>query len=70
MKFLIVPTGLLCMFIIGVYGYRFLNRKIMNSKGVLEILFYSVAMFAALCILSFGGLFVIAEVYGFLMSSE
>lgn len=61
MKFLLIPTGLLCMFIAGYYAYNFLNRKIKDSKGVISLLLYAVALFASLGVWYFGGLFVIAK---------
>jgi hypothetical protein len=58
------------MFIAGYYPYIFLNKKIRESNGAIALLFYSIAMFLAMGIVYFGGLFVIAKVYAFLMSTE
>jgi hypothetical protein len=69
-KFLIVFAGLIFMFIGGYYSYVFLNKKIRESNGAASLLFYSVALFIAMGTVYFGGLFVIAKVYAFLMSIE
>ena len=69
-KFLVVLAGLIFMFIAGYYTYAFLNKKLRESNGVIALLVYAVVLFVALGTVYFGGLFVIAKVYGFLMSSE
>ena len=58
------------MFIGGYYAYVFLNRKIRESRGMLDLLAYSILLFAALGILYFGGLFAMAKVYNFMAVSE
>jgi len=69
-KFLVVLAGLIFMFIAGYYTYTFLNKKLRESNGVIALLVYAVVLFVALGTVYFGGLFVIAKVYGFLMSPE
>ena len=58
------------MLIGGYYAYVFLNRKIRESVGMLDLLAYSVLLLAALGILYFGGLYVMIKVYNFFAASE
>ena len=69
-KFLITIAIGAFMLIGGYYTYIFLNRKIRDSDGWLELLGYSVLLFAAIGIIYFGGLFAMAKVYSFLSGIE
>ncbi len=69
-KFLITLAVFIFMLIAGYYLYVFLNKRLRESRGILELLFYSIALFAGLGVLYFGGLFLVAKVYTFLMGTE
>lgn len=70
MKLLVVLLGLILMFLTGYYAYTFLNRKITENEGIVAILLYAIALFAALGAVYFGGLYAMAKVYTLLMSNE
>jgi predicted PurR-regulated permease PerM len=65
-KFLIAIAIGILMFYGGYKLYSFLNRKIRESSGVLDLLAYSILLFAALGTIYFGGLYLMAQVYFFL----
>jgi len=69
-KFLITIAIAAFMLFGGYYSYIFLNRKIKESAGLLDLLFYSVLLFAAFGLIYFGGLYLMAKVYIFLSSTK
>ena len=58
------------MLIAGYYSYLFLNRKIRESVGMLDLFAYSVLLFLTLGILYFGGLYAMAKVYNYLSRTQ
>ena len=58
------------MLIAGYRSYLFLNRKISESVGMLDLFAYSVLLFLTLGILYFGGLYAMAKLYNYLSTTQ
>lgn len=69
-KLLILFTFLIFMSIAGYYLYRYLNEKLKQSNTWLGILLYAAFLFVALGALLAGGIYVLVNVYTFLVAPE
>jgi hypothetical protein len=64
----IIILGLMLM--MGYSSFRYLNRKINESKSGWELAGYSALLLLVNAGLLFGGLFVLIKSYGFLVDAE
>ena len=66
LKFVLSALFVLCFAIAGYYAYKFLNRRIVESKTGWELLVYSFSLIAINVVLFFGSLVLLFKLYFFL----
>lgn len=54
------------MAIAGIYTFRYLNKKLMNSKGFLRIVLFAILLFATIGGIYFGGFIVMGLLIDYL----
>jgi len=68
-KLVVFLIVLASMMLIGYWGYKKLNQRIVASESAASLIFYSLLLIAANLLLLFGGIYTLVKAYDFLSSS-
>ena len=66
LQFIITICIFSLMMIGGIYTYKYLNNKLTSSNSWFGIIFYSIALFAALAVIYSGGFILMGLLYDYI----
>lgn len=68
LQFIITICIFALMVVSGLYTYRYLNNKLTSSNSWAGIIFYAIALFAALAAISSGGFLLMGLIFEYLVN--